>query len=173
MSALNKKSQPKAAPRKSVVAKKAVDVTRNLNYRVVMLASTLTRSANRDFALTSEMTVPIWRMLSVIGSRGPIALADVTAAIGVDKGWMSRTLVQLEAQGLVKRVPNHADARQFFLTLTSAGEEMHLRGSAISVARQRCLEAKFNEAEIKTMEGLLQRLQTAAEEMAADPGYLD
>lgn len=151
---------------------RAVDVTRNLSYRVVQLSSTLARSAARDFGVNADLSVPVWRMLSVIGSQAPISLADVSRVIGVDKGWMSRTLSQLEARGLVQREPDPGDARHFFLSLTKAGRDLHVHGSAISVARQRFLEGKFSTAELRTLEQLMERLQAAAEEMADDAPHM-
>ena len=151
---------------------RAVDVTRNLTYRVVQLSSTLARSASRDFEANADLSVPVWRMLSVIGSQGPISLGDVARVIGVDKGWMSRTLAQLEERGLVRREADPGDARQFFLSLTTAGRDLHVHGSAISQARQRFLESKFTPAELKTLERLMARLQAAAEEMVDDVPHL-
>ncbi|MBL8384410.1 MAG: MarR family transcriptional regulator [Burkholderiales bacterium] len=153
-------------------ARTPVDVTRNLSYRIVQLSSTLARSASRDFGEYASLSMPVWRMLSVIGSRGPISLGEVAKVIGVDKGWLSRTLAQLEQRGLVRRSADPADARQFFLELTRAGRDLHLHGSAISVARQRHLEREFSADELVVLEGLLRRLQAAAEAMADDPGYL-
>jgi len=99
-----------------------------LTYRVVQLSSTLARSANRDFEANADLSVPAWRMLSVLGSQGPISLGDVACVIDVDKGWMSRTLAHLEKRGLVRRKADPGDARQFFLSLTKAGRDLHVHG---------------------------------------------
>ncbi len=99
-----------------------------LTYRVVQLSSTLARSANRDFEANADRSVPVWRMLSVLGSQGPISLGDVACVIDVDKGWMSRTLARLDKRGPVQRKADPGGARQFFLSLTKAGRDLHVHG---------------------------------------------
>lgn len=142
-----------------------VDVTRNLTYRVILLANTLNRSASRVLSEGAGMTVPEWRVVSVIGSREGISFNALAQTLDVDKGWISRTLAQLESNGMVVRTPDPTDGRQFTLALTRAGRALHLKGSNISRARQARLESHFSQTELSTLYKLLGRLQQAAEEM--------
>lgn len=148
----------------------AVDVTRNLSFRIVVLANTLTRSASRAFSRAAGLTVPEWRVISVIGSRGSLLFNTLAQTLDVDKGWISRTLGQLERNGLVLRTADPKDGRQFHLTLTGAGRALHRKGSGVSIARQRQLEAAFSTTELQTLGRLLERLQQAAEQLDEPTG---
>ena len=142
---------------------KGVDVTRNLSYRVIALASALSRSAARALPREAGISVAEWRVLSVIGSRPDISFNALVQTLEIDKGWISRTLVQLEKDGLVQRTPDPQDKRQFRLALSDSGQALHMKGSGVSRERQRRLQAAFSASELRTLESLLDRLQQAAE----------
>lgn len=140
-----------------------VDVTRNLSYRIIVLAGTINRSAARALPREAGVSVAEWRVLSVIGSRPDISFNALVQTLEIDKGWVSRTLVQLEKDGLVQRTPDPQDKRQFRLTLSDSGRELHMKGSGVSRERQRRLQSAFSASELRTLESLLDRLQQAAE----------
>lgn len=142
-----------------------VDVTRNLTYRVIMLASTLSRSASREFTDGAGISVPEWRVISVIGSHDQASFNTLVQTLGVDKGWISRTVMQLERADLVRRTPDPRDGRQFLLSLTKAGRALHLKGSGVSLARQQRLESQFDATELAMLYKLLGRLQQAADDL--------
>lgn len=142
-----------------------VDVTRNLTYRVIMLASTLSRSASRDFTDGAGISVPEWRVISVIGSHDQASFNTLVQTLDVDKGWISRTVMQLEKAELVRRTPDPRDGRQFLLSLTPAGRALHLKGSGVSMARQQKLESQFSSTELAALYKLLGRLQQAADDL--------
>lgn len=140
-----------------------VDVTRNLTYRVILLASTLSRSANRALPREAGISVAEWRIVSIIGSRPGISFNALVRTLEIDKGWISRTLAQLEKDGLVVKSPDPQDKRQFQLALSESGRALHLKGSGISRQRQHKLESAFSASEWRTLESLLDRLQKTAE----------
>ncbi len=146
-----------------------VDVTRHLTYKLVALTNSLSRSAARDFAAEIDLTVPEWRVLATLGSRGEMSLAALTRVLAVDKGWISRVVVRLEARGLVSRTPDPADERLFVLALTRAGAELHLKGSAVSTLRQKNLEAALSKPELALLNTALEKLLTCAEQMETQP----
>jgi DNA-binding MarR family transcriptional regulator len=144
---------------------KGVDVTKNLTYRIVLLASTLSRSASRALPREAGISVAEWRILSVIGSRPNISFNALVQTLDIDKGWISRTLAQLEKDAYVVKTPDPQDKRQFQLSLSARGKELHLKGSGVSRQRQRQLEAAFSASELRALEALLDRLQKAAERL--------
>ena len=130
-----------------------------------MLTNSLGRSAARDFASSVGLTVPEWRILSVVGARGSISLAELTRILAVDKGWVSRTVVELERRELVVRTPERRNERLFSLQLTPGGQAMHLAGSKVSLARQRRLEKALGPEDTERFYSALQRLQGVADAM--------
>ena len=142
-----------------------VDVTANITYRLIVLTNSLGRSAARDFATAVGLTVPEWRILSVVGARSSISLAELTRILAVDKGWVSRTVVELGRRGLIERLPDPRNERSFSVRLTKDGSAMHLAGSKVSLARQSRLEAALGGEEITAFYEALKRLQAVADEM--------
>ena len=142
-----------------------VDVTQNITYKLVLLSNTLGRSVGKLYEQHIGLTVPEWRVISVVGTKGPLSLAELTQTLAVDKGWVSRTVTLLEKRGLIGRTPDPADGRQFFLELSSAGKTLHLKGSEISRARQKSIEERLSASELESLDTLLTRLQSIAEDL--------
>jgi len=71
---------------------------------------------------TGELTSGQYEVLVVLqhGPRTPSELAD---EVQVKPPWMTRTVVALEALGLVRRSGHPADGRQVVVTLTDAGRD--------------------------------------------------
>jgi DNA-binding MarR family transcriptional regulator len=151
-------------PRKRAASTR-VDVTANITYRLIVLTNSLGRSAGRAFSTTVGLTVPEWRILSVVGARGSISLAELTRILAVDKGWVSRTVVALERRELVERLPDPRNERSFFLRLTKDGVAMHTAGSRVSLDRQRRLEAALGPEEAARFYAALEQLQRVADAM--------
>jgi DNA-binding MarR family transcriptional regulator len=111
------------------------------------------------------ISVPQWRVISVIGSRPGISFGSLVGILEIDKGWISRTLTALQKDGLVTSEVDPEDKRQFTLFLTHAGQELHLKGSRISRRRQRQLASGFSSEEYKTLKLLLERLHSAVDRL--------
>jgi DNA-binding MarR family transcriptional regulator len=90
--------------------------------------------------------------------------SDLSRELGLDPGYLSRTLARLEEQGLVARARSKGDGRRRIISLTSAGEDAfamldsrsreevaEMLGELSEGERWRLLEA------MATIEGILQR----------------
>jgi DNA-binding MarR family transcriptional regulator/predicted N-acetyltransferase YhbS len=62
------------------------------------------------------------RVLYELASRGSAGAAQLGRDLGIDPGYLSRTLAGLERRGLVARTPSPDDGRRRVLALTSAGQ---------------------------------------------------
>ena len=80
----------------------AVDVTTLFSYRLLVLSSTLGRWAAREYQKRFDLKFPEWRILSVVGARGPISPIEVSNIIAIDKAWISRTVPRLVKRGLLR-----------------------------------------------------------------------
>jgi DNA-binding MarR family transcriptional regulator/GNAT superfamily N-acetyltransferase len=77
----------------------------------------------REGLLHSPYSLTEARILFEIGSRQSLTAATVGRELGLDSGYLSRTLAGLEQQGLLERVRSESDGRQRLLQLTPAGEQ--------------------------------------------------
>lgn len=148
-------------------ARQGVDVTGNLTYQLIVLTNSLSRSAGREFQKEVGLTVPEWRILSVLGSNEPMTLAALTRILAVDKGWVSRTVIGLEQRGHVLRSPDPRDERVFTIELTASGVQRYLDGSKVSLRRQKELAAAFTAEELEDLYEALERMRKVAEAMEA------
>jgi DNA-binding MarR family transcriptional regulator len=73
------------------------------------------------------VTVPQFRVLVMVYTRGPLNLAAVAAELGVNPSNASRTCDRLLKAGLLDRRESLADRRNVTLTLTAAGRRLVAR----------------------------------------------
>ncbi|VEG45527.1 MarR family transcriptional regulator [Mycolicibacterium flavescens] len=75
-------------------------------------------------AVDDVVTVPQWRVLVLVHTRGPMNLASVAAELNVNPSNASRTCDRLTKAGLLNRRESEVDRRHVTLTLTSAGQRL-------------------------------------------------
>lgn len=75
-------------------------------------------------AVEDVVTVPQWRVLVLIYTRGPMNLASVAAELDVNPSNASRTCDRLTKAGLLDRREAEVDRRNITLTLTAAGRRL-------------------------------------------------
>ncbi|MEP7289466.1 MAG: MarR family transcriptional regulator [Chloroflexota bacterium] len=62
-------------------------------------------------------------ILTELGRSGAMTLADLGRRVGLDKGWISRTVEGLAAEGLIHKVQSETDRRTIHVALSSTGED--------------------------------------------------
>ena len=77
----------------------------------------------RDGLLHTPHSLTEARLLFEIANRDGATASELSRELGLDPGYLSRTLARLEGQGLVARTPSEADARRRHLSLTPEGRE--------------------------------------------------
>jgi len=118
----------------------------------------------REGLLHSRYSLTEARVLFELAHREDTSASDLSRELGLDPGYLSRTLARLEEQGLVDRVRSENDGRRRLLSLTSAGQDAfamldgrsreevaEMLGGLSEGDRHRLLEA------MGTIEGILQR----------------
>lgn len=142
-----------------------VDITTLFSYRILILSGTLARWAAREYWKRFKLKLAEWRILSIVGARGPISVNAVSDAISVDKAWISRTATRLEKRGLLRVADDPRDRRRTVLEVTPKGAAIHAKMSRISLGRQQRLEKAMTRSELNEFRRLLATLQTEAERM--------
>jgi DNA-binding MarR family transcriptional regulator/GNAT superfamily N-acetyltransferase len=77
----------------------------------------------REGLLHTPYSLTEARLLLEIAYRDAPTASEISRGLGLDPGYLSRTLTRLEEQGLIERVRSGADGRRRLLSLTSAGED--------------------------------------------------
>lgn len=121
-------------------------------------ANRFTRSSARDYLDRFGIGAMDWRMLVMLTREPGCDAARASAAIGIDKGAVSRSLARLQKQGLATFVSRETDERRKSWRLTPTGEKLH--DDILEVALQR-LEATldgFSKQDVGELNSLLAKL---------------
>jgi DNA-binding MarR family transcriptional regulator len=62
-------------------------------------------------------------ILNELGTNGSLTLTGLRNNLSLDKGWLSRAVEALEAEGLVIKEKSPSDARSAFIRLSESGEK--------------------------------------------------
>jgi DNA-binding MarR family transcriptional regulator len=76
-----------------------------------------------DHILNSPYSLPEARMQYELNHHPGMTSSELTALLGIDKGYLSRIVKQFEAKGLVSRTVSAADRRIAALSLTAKGRK--------------------------------------------------
>ena len=137
-----------------------------LTYRILVLSNTLGKGAARLYARRYGVPLAEWRLLAALMIAGPSSVNSLAAALGTDKGWISRTVTGLVNKELVKLSPDPDDARRFYIEPKAAGRALYNNILPAALARQRRLVSVLSSKEKSVLDELLMKLQVQAEALA-------
>jgi DNA-binding MarR family transcriptional regulator len=124
-------------PSSSAKARDVTEPARDELVDAVLGASrALVAVAARSLAgVAEDVTLPQYRFLIELASRGPQRLADLATALGVDRSTATRMCDRLVRKRLVKRRRAQEDRRAVRVSLTATGAEL-----VVEVSRRRRVE---------------------------------
>lgn len=92
---------------------------------VLRASRVLVAVAARSLAdVAEEVTLPQYRALVVLASRGPQRVAELAEALAVAPPTVTRLCDRLVRKGLVRRRAGRTDRRQVHVTITDAGQQL-------------------------------------------------
>jgi DNA-binding MarR family transcriptional regulator/N-acetylglutamate synthase-like GNAT family acetyltransferase len=103
--------------------------------------------------LESSFSLTQARILFELANREQATASDLMEDLGIDRGYLSRTLHAFEKQGLLQRKKSSEDSRQRFLKLTSKGKKLFSSLNHRSVVQAKDLLKKVPEAEREKLIG--------------------
>jgi DNA-binding MarR family transcriptional regulator/N-acetylglutamate synthase-like GNAT family acetyltransferase len=123
----------------------------------------------RERELYSPWSLAEARVLYELASRGAAGAAQLGRDLGIDPGYLSRTLAGLECRGLVARTPSPDDGRRRVLTLTPAGRETFARLDARSRDHVAGLLDGLGRHERERLVGALATVESLLDDAGARP----
>jgi DNA-binding MarR family transcriptional regulator len=133
--------------------------------RVLRLSNTLGLYASRRYRDEFGVTLPEWRVLSIIAASEPTTARDVSRTLATDKGWVGLSAESLRRRGYVSGSPDRSDGRRILLRLTEEGRKLHDTILAVSQWRHRRLLASLPDGQADLLFECLDRLQAEADRM--------
>ena len=140
-------------------------VTDLLTYRLLRLSNTLGLYSNRRYRAEFDVTLPEWRVMSIIALLETTSAQEISRSVSTDKAWVGLTLLKLEKRGFVRRVSDKKDGRRTLVSFTRQGREVHDAILANAKRRQRRLLAALGEKDAETVFAAIERLQAEADRM--------
>ena len=77
----------------------------------------------QEHLLESQLSLTEVRVLYELARRERLTAIDLRRELGLDRGYLSRTLQAFAKHGWIKTTPSRADRRRIFLSLTSKGRK--------------------------------------------------
>jgi DNA-binding MarR family transcriptional regulator len=89
-----------------------------LSKRIANLSALLLRASTRRYLVEHDLSLPEWRMLTILVRFGSGTTRALRDASKMDKGQMSRALLALEKRKLVQRTQDETHELRQLLELT-------------------------------------------------------
>ncbi len=148
--------------------RKPNSIADTLSYRVLRLSNTFALYAARRYREEFAITLPEWRVMSIIGAGEPTTARDISRVLATDKRWVGLSVERLEQRGYVTRSPDARDARRILIRLSKGGWEVHDAILAVARQRQSRLLATLPKGAAEVLVASLDRLQLEADRMLGE-----
>jgi DNA-binding MarR family transcriptional regulator len=163
-----------AAPR----PKARLDLFKFVPFRLNRLAAEMSAALATEYQERHGLDIPAWRVLATLGFRNDACSAQFIAqCTRTHKSTISRAVTTLLNAGLIERVENAADRREFRLQLTSKGRALYEELFPQLLRREDEILACLSPQERRQLSALLGKLEQnldliqTSEEADAKPAY--
>lgn len=138
---------------------------KSINFRLHTLASSLFKGAAQYYGAHFGIGLPEMRVLSNLGSEGPLAAYQIVSLTAMDKALVSRVLTMLSERGYLVSSSPKTDPRRRTWRLSKAGQELvkHLRPEW--KRREAIIQAGISKEEQAVLADLLDRMLVASEKL--------
>jgi DNA-binding MarR family transcriptional regulator len=140
-------------------------VTDLLSFRLLRLSNTLGLYSSRRYRSQFDVTLPEWRVLSIIALQKTTSARDISRALATDKAWVGQTVQKLERRGFVRCVSDRQDGRRTLVSLTGPGRQVHDAIMANAQRRQERLLGRLGDDDARRLIASLDQLQAEADRM--------
>jgi DNA-binding MarR family transcriptional regulator len=137
-----------------------------LPYRLSVASNAVSVLIARAYEDRFGLTVPQWRLICVLAEDGAMTPGQIVARTVMDKVTVSRAAQGLLRRHLVGRSAHGADGRSHLLALTPQGARLYDEIAPMALEYERALIAGLGPGEVEQLKMLLERLQSAAGDLA-------
>lgn len=142
----------------------------SINYWIHALASSLAKGSMRFYVIKFGFRLPEIRLISNLGSLGPLSAAEIGSVTAMDKGLISRSLSALSGRGYVEIEPAQVGAPPRRWRLTKSGDGFVSKLQPIWLRREGQAQGVLSPSERTQLVDMLERLFHASEDMRAEEG---
>ena len=140
---------------------------KSINFRLHTLASSLFKGATQYYGAQFGVGLPEMRVLSNLGSEGPLAAFQIVMLTAMDKALVSRVLTMLSRRGYLIAAASKSDPRRRTWRLSKSGEVLVERLRPEWQRREAIIQAGLSKTEREVLGELLDRMLAASEALRA------
>lgn len=127
-------------------------------YRLSVLSNRLSRTLSRLYADQFDLSIPQWRVLSVLGESPGLCADEICRITEMDKVTVSRSVHSLLKQNRVERQRDVRDGRRARIRLTRKGYGLYRKLIPIALSLEQSLLNGLNTSEKRQLDRLLSKL---------------
>lgn len=131
-------------------------------YQLAVASNQVSRMVARHYQSRFGLTIWEWRVIAVLAEGRSISAQLLGEAAAMDKVTVSRAVKALLGRALISRKRDEADRRSSLLKLTRKGWETYEKVAPLALEAETALFEGENEAELKRLAELLNRLKVKA-----------
>jgi DNA-binding MarR family transcriptional regulator len=141
-------------------AKARLDLFKFVPFRLNRLAAEVSSALAIEYQDRRGLDIPAWRVLATLGFRNDACSAQfISQCTRTHKSTISRAVTALLHEGLIERVENEADRREFRLQLTAKGRALYEELFPRLLRREEEIFACLSAAERKQLSTLLGKVE--------------
>lgn len=148
-------------------APEALRLDSYLPYRLSVASNAVSRLIARAYEDRFGLTIPQWRLMTVLAEDGPLTQQAIGIRTVMDKVTVSRATQGLVKRKLVQRAPHDADGRSHHVMLSKAGVRLYSEIAPLALEYEARLLRHFDPAAVASLKQFLLHLEQAAAELAA------
>ncbi len=138
-----------------------------LPYRLSILSHSVSNSIATVYAKRFGLTIPEWRVIVILGRFPGLSAVEVAERTLMDKVAVSRAVTKLIKTGRIDREFADADRRRSILNLSEKGLQVQEEISPLALGIEDMLLDGMSDAEIATLNGIMDRLLEKAQHIGA------
>ncbi|AKV03614.1 Transcriptional regulator, MarR family [Labilithrix luteola] len=139
-----------------------LDLEEFIPYRLSLASNAVSILIAQSYEKLFGIKMVEWRVMAVLAEGGELTQQDLVGLTKMDKVSVSRAAQQLEKRKLLRRVQDPKDARSLRLSLTSTGMTLYKQVVPAALDFETEVLEGLTAAEVKTLKGILRRLETTA-----------
>jgi DNA-binding MarR family transcriptional regulator len=136
---------------------------RFLPYRLSVASNAVSGRISNAYRKRFGLKIAEWRLIAILAETPSLTPAMLGERTRMDKIAVSRAAAALIERGLVAADDNPADGRSHFLSLTDDGRALYAEIAPVALSTEAALFESLSADERATLESLLRRIETAAQ----------
>ncbi len=142
--------------------RRSYDYHRYLPYHLTFPVGAISRILAEQMFTRFGLKSAHWRIMSLLGSQGPVSTRDLAKYLSTEKSAISRATTELISRGYVLRVLHPLDRRLLMLHFSPKGKRLFEQMGAVALEYEDALLRHVTPEEVAALDAILGKLHKAA-----------